>query len=280
MVVSTTPLIDKEEGALILKIDAISPEIEWVSALNLSYSSRSTHRGLFGLGWCSSLEWRFPSFGPLWIDACGEVVALTQVSSHMRNQIKMNQKEGKLASLWSKQGSQINITHDLTGRPFRLSMTVDAINRTPRESNMIEILWDSKSNLIRQIGSLKLKHQGLHLVGIGSDVNLGYDGLSNLILIENKPTTSWSFRYQDDLDLLKTATTKACVIDYSYEYEPASNTKVPTKQTLITSQSSCRKQRKQLTVYKYQETPEYLIPLQNKTFERLSSEIHGTKSSL
>lgn len=286
VVVTATPLIDKEEGALVLKVSSTSPEIEWISALHLKYSSRSTHRGIFGLGWCSSLEWRFPSFGPLWIDACGDMMTLTQVSSQMRNQIKLNQKDGKLGSVWSHRGTQFRIINDLTGRPFQLSVigapsdrrqnNDTAINKF-KDSQGLDILWDLKSNLIRQLGPLELRHQGLHLIGIGSAVNLGYDGLSNLVSIENKtqknPSTKWSFSYLENLDLLKTAKTKECMIDYDY----SSNAKARLKQTLITSQSNCRKLKTQLTVYQYQETPEQnLIPLQDKQLDRLSHEIHGT----
>ena len=234
--------------------------------LQRTYSSRSTYQGIFGLGWCSQLEWRLIKDSQNWIlKKCDEFTPLpaTLVRKYQKfRSIKSNQgvhllfdDDGSLIAYQEKR-KLWKISYDKEHRPQEMT--------SPQEIP-IPLKYDTKTRFLKsfqqhQSAPSPFRYQDNLLVSSPTE-NYTYDNLSNLEKVTGQGQTLARMQYDKIKDLIVCIEElHQCTTRYEYRTQDMKNRLID----VVRATKSCpnKKIQSDVTQFEYRKSNSHEVQLE------------------
>ena len=229
-------------------------------SLSRDYSSRSTYQGIFGLGWCSQLEWRLFRTESTWLlQKCDEIKPLTKA---------LVRKFKKFQSVKTNQGVNLLFGEDGRLTAFREKRNLWQVNRDrdgralsllSPQKRILTLTYDPKSQLLKQMAENSYQYRTNQL-SAASKEEYFYDEFSNLEKVERGGKVLVQAHYDSQKDVVVCIEElHQCTTRYEYHSQDTSRSLVDE----VRSVKICphQKPKADLTTFEYHKSTDHEVLL-------------------
>lgn len=208
---SSLASINYKEGAYISKwIDLQIADF----SIQRIYHSRSLYKGIFGIGWCSTLDYKveiIDSIPQVYDCEKDQYIFLPKNLKILNNTWQLSlgsivrsfNLKGELIKI-QNDNTTINLERDLNGKLNQLSIRKLKPSSPIRFNYPIKYLARSKQ--IEVIGKIKYSYRNNQLIGFknqwGSNFSLKYDSFENLVSIKGPQKYQEVIKYDNEIDVV------------------------------------------------------------------------------